>query len=132
MRLPALAVAAMTAALAGCGEGDEKEDGRSATAPAASNVRVVGRDYSFDPARLVLTGARGKATVMLTLDNKGSLAHNLRVFDGERDLGGTPTFQGGRAERGSVSLGPGRYRMVCTVGNHEELGMVGQIEVRGG
>ena len=64
------------------------------------------------------------------LENRGSLAHNLKVFDGETELGGTPTFPGGREESGTVELEPGEYRMVCTVGDHEELGMTGTLEVR--
>ena len=132
MRTPAVAIGLVAAALAGCGGEEEKDGGRVVTVPARSNVQVVGREYSFDPARLVLTRGSGRPAVKLTLDNKGSLAHNLKVFDATRELGGTPTFPGGEKRSGSVRLGPGRYRMVCTVGNHEELGMVGTLEVRGG
>jgi plastocyanin len=130
MRLPAVALGLVGAALAGCGGGEEEEGGRTLTTAAGSEIRVTGREYSFDPSAVVVAGASGKAAVKLTLENKGSLAHNLKVFDGERQLGGTPTFPGGETRGGAVRLGPGRYRMVCTVGNHEQLGMVGRLEVR--
>jgi uncharacterized cupredoxin-like copper-binding protein len=77
------------------------------------------------PAR-VRTGGK---PIHLELDNKGTLAHDLRVAQGGRDLGGTPTFAPGATRGGTVKLAPGRYRMVCTVANHEQLGMVGQLEV---
>jgi plastocyanin len=91
-------------------------------------VRVVAREYSFEPANVLVTGGGGRLRV--TLENKGSLAHNLKVFQGDRELGGTPTFPGGRSESGALELRPGSYRMVCTVGNHAELGMTGKLEVR--
>jgi len=115
-------------ALAGCGEDDKKGAAGPVKAfPAGKPVRVVGKDYSFTPARVRTTV--GSAPIRVELDNRGTLAHNLKVFQGGRDLGGTPTFQGGETRGGSVRLPPGRYRMVCTVANHEQLGMVGQFEV---
>jgi uncharacterized cupredoxin-like copper-binding protein len=44
-------------------------------------------------------------------------------------VGGTPTFQGGRTRTAWIKLQLGSYRMVCTVGDHEDLGMVGTLEV---
>lgn len=145
-RLPALpsppAAAALAAALAaaalavaacgdGYGTGDGEPAGRAATVPAGKPVVVVGDEYSFDPARVTVEGGGRGGPVEIVLRNEGALAHNLKLFAGDRDLGGTPTFQGGgRARSGTVELAPGRYRMVCTVGDHERLGMVGTLEVR--
>jgi len=122
-----LLVAATVAA--GCG-GSEEEKGPSGpveTVPAGQPLRVVAREYSFTPAR-ARTG--GSQAVRIELDNRGSLAHNLKVLQGARELGGTPTFASG-TRAGSVKLAPGKYRMVCTVGDHEQLGMVGDLEVSG-
>jgi plastocyanin len=91
-------------------------------------VDVIARDYSFDPSTIV--AAVGADPLELTLDNQGAVAHNLRVFDGASEVGGTPTFPGGESRAASLDLEPGSYRMVCTVANHEELGMVGDLEVR--
>jgi plastocyanin len=120
---------ALGAALAG-GCGDENGDnGRAVTVKASEPLRVVATEYAFDPERVVVAGgAAGPLTI--TLDNRGNLAHNLKVFQAERELGGTPTFPGGDARAGTVRLRAGSYRMVCTVGNHEELGMTGKLEIR--
>jgi plastocyanin len=133
MRWLLTALLASAAVMAGCGGGgDEGGGGGSVTVEAGGEVRVVGTEYAFDPSEVVLAGARASAaaTVEITLDNQGALAHNLRVLRGDEELGGTPTFPGGRAESGKLRLQPGSYRMVCTVGSHEELGMVGALEVR--
>lgn len=128
MRRLALATA-LCACLLGCGGGDDDEKGgRTQTVPAGKAVRVVAHEYSFDPGNVVIKGGGGR--VKLTLVNKGSLAHNLKVEQGDRELGGTPTFQGGRSESGTVELDPGSYTMICTVGNHADLGMRGKLEVK--
>jgi plastocyanin len=128
MRRLALATALCTCLLAGCGGDDDgKKGGRTETVAAGKAVRVVAREYSFDPANVVIKGGGGH--VKLTLANKGSLAHNLKVEQGDRELGGTPTFQSGRSESATVSLEPGSYTMICTVGNHAELGMRGKLGV---
>jgi plastocyanin len=115
---------------AGCGGGgdDEEQPADSVTVEGGKALRVVGKEYSFDPEGVVVTGGGGK--VKITLDNQGSLAHNLKIEQGDRDLGGTPTFQGGEVRSGTVNLKPGSYTMICTVGNHADLGMTGKLEVR--
>jgi len=133
MRRLLTALLASAAVIAGCGgDDDEGGGGGSVTVKAGGQVRVVGTEYAFDPSAVVLAGGRpnAAATLEITLDNEGALAHNLRVLRGDEELGGTPTFPGGRAESARVRLDPGSYRMVCTVGSHEELGMVGTLEVR--
>jgi len=111
---------------AGCGD-DDDTPGRTVTVKSGNEVAVVAKEYSFDPETIVLTGG-GKLTV--ELDNQGTLAHNLRVFDGGTDLGGTPTFAGGEPRTGTVEVEPGEYEVLCTVGDHADLGMKGKLEVR--
>ena len=127
-RLPSLAVLS-AAAIAGCGGDDERPAPRAVTVPAGQQLRVNADEYSFDPARVTVKGG-GRGPLEIVLHNRGSLAHNLKVFRGDRELGGTPTFPGGETRTGTVRLPAGRYRMVCTVGNHEELGMTGELELR--
>jgi plastocyanin len=132
MRWAAAVIALAAAGLAACGgNGDDTARTVTVETGAGGAVRVVGDEYSFDPKGIVIAagGGGGPVGLKLTLDNRGALAHNLRVLDGDRDQGGTPTFQGGETRSGEVELAPGRYRMVCTVGDHEELGMVGTLEV---
>jgi plastocyanin len=127
MRRPLVLAACAAAALAGCGGGADKGPARTETLRRGQVVHVSGREYSFDPARVVIAGGGGR--IRLRLDNRGSLAHDLRVFRGNRDLGGTPAFQGGSREA-AVRLSPGTYRMECSVGDHAELGMTGSLHVR--
>ena len=128
MRRPALATLVSACLFAGCGGGaEDKAAGPAVKVPVGKGLSVVGREYSFEPRNVVVNGA-GKLKV--TLDNRGSLAHNLKLEQGGREVGGSPTFPGGETRSGSVSVKPGSYRMVCTVGNHEQLGMTGTLEVQ--
>ena len=112
--------------VAGCGDDDDTA-GRTVTVKSGKEVTVVAKEYSFAPDTIVVTGG-GKLTV--ELDNQGTLAHNLRVFDGGTDIGGTPTFAGGEPRTGTVEVEPGEYEILCTVGDHADLGMKGKLEVR--
>ena len=125
MRRFALTLALCSLLAAGCG--DDDEPARTVTAPANAKLQVVGVEYSFDPSAIVL---RGAGTLTVTLRNEGSLAHNLKLFRGEGEIGGTPTLAAGRSESTRLNLEHGSYRMVCTVGDHEQLGMTGTLQVR--
>ena len=92
-----------------------------------TTLRVTAREYSFDPGAVKMSGA-GPLTIQLR--NAGSLAHNLKLTRNDETLGGTPTFPGGETRSGRVNLEHGRYEMVCTVGDHAELGMRGEFEVK--
>jgi plastocyanin len=127
MRRPLVLAACLTAALAGCGGGGAKHAGKVLTVERGRVVPVTGREYSFTPDRVVVLGGGGRVTVRFT--NAGSLAHDLRVFRGDREVGGTPAFQGG-SRTATLRLGPGDYRMVCTVGDHAQLGMRALLRVR--
>jgi len=117
--------ALLVLAAGGCGD-DDDAPGRTATVASGTTLTVVGDEYSFDPETIVLTG--GELTI--ELDNEGVLAHNLRVFDGETDVGGTPTFVGGDPRPGTVRVAPGEYELICTVGDHADLGMTGKLTVK--
>jgi plastocyanin len=126
LRRSALTLALCSLLVAGCG-GDDEQPGRTVTAPANAKLRVLADEYSFDPSGIVLQGA---GTLTVTLRNKGSLAHNLKVFRGDEEIGGTPTLPGGGSDSSRLNLEHGSYRMVCTVGDHEALGMTGTLRVR--
>jgi plastocyanin len=110
--------------VAGCGGGDQP--GRTITVPADGSVRVVAKEYSFDPSKIVV---RAPGTLELTLRNDGSLAHNLKLLNDGREGGGTPSFPGGRSESVRLEVLRGDYEFVCTVGDHAELGMKGKLTV---
>ena len=113
-------------ALAGCGGADDEEAARAASVKPNSTLRVSADEYSFDPGRVVVSGA-GPLTIRLR--NEGGLAHNLKLVRNGETIGGTPTFPGGETRSGRVNLEHGRYEMVCTVGDHAELGMRGELDV---
>ena len=125
MRRFALVLALCPLLVLGCG--DDGEQGRTVTAPANSKLSVVADEYSFDPSTIVLAGA---GTLTVTLRNKGSLAHNLKVLRGDEEVDGTPTLPAGRTESARLNLEHGNYRIICSVGDHEELGMTGTLRVR--
>jgi plastocyanin len=127
MRRPLVLAACSTAALAGCGGGGDKRPAKAVTVERGQVVRVTGTEYRFTPDRVVVLGGGGR--IRLRLANEGSLAHDLRLFRGGREVGGTPAFQGG-SRSASLELVPGTYRMVCTVGDHAKLGMTGLLRVR--
>ena len=104
-------------------------------------------DLQHDQVPLLLTATGGSVSISsittgsafrtdhagpftIKLRNAGDLAHNLRIERNGEDIGGTPTFPGGETQSGRVNLEHGRYEMICTVGDHAELGMTGELEVR--
>jgi plastocyanin len=113
--------------LAACGGDDADSTTASVTVTPNSTLRVAAAEYSFDPSRVVVSGA---GPLTLRLRNEGSLAHNLKLTRDGREVGGTPTFPGGETRSGRVNLEHGRYEMICTVGDHAELGMRGELEVK--
>jgi plastocyanin len=118
---------AILATLGACGGDDDESETRSVTVKPNSTLRVTAKEYSFNPARVVVSGA---GRLKIRLKNAGSLAHNLELIKGDEEVGGTPTFPGGETRSGRVNLEHGRYEMLCTVGDHAELGMKGTLEVK--
>jgi len=120
LRLRAFPLVLLVAAC-GCGGSD------APSRPPGPN-EVVMTEYEFIPRDA--TVRRGTE---LTVRNDGQIAHNLTVERSgapDEKLLGTDSFLGGRSKTLKVDLAPGRYRIVCTVPGHEQLGMVGSLRVR--
>jgi plastocyanin len=122
-----LTLAALVAVGCGGSDDDGGGSGRTVDVPANGAVTVKAKEYSFDPQTIVVGGA---GRLRITLDNDGLLAHDIRVREGDRDLGGTPSFPAGEQRRATVNLPHGRYEFLCTVGDHAELGMRGSLVVK--
>lgn len=124
-----LCVATALAASAGCGGSEEPPD-IPARVAAGQSLTLVARDYFFTPNRVTVRNAPPKGVEQrIELDNRGELAHNVEVFDGERLVDKLRSFPAGQRRTLTVDLRPGEYRFVCTVADHEEKGMRGTLDV---
>ncbi|MGH2962653.1 MAG: plastocyanin/azurin family copper-binding protein [Solirubrobacterales bacterium] len=137
-RWSAIAILAVAASigLAACGGDDDDEDTAAETtetteetaAGGGETVDVSATDFKFDPSDPSV--APGEVT--FNVSNDGEAPHNLEV---EGPTGGAELpedLQAGDSGEFSVDLSePGSYRFYCPVGNHEDLGMVGEVKVEG-
>jgi uncharacterized cupredoxin-like copper-binding protein len=96
-------------------------------------VRVTLDEYAITPQDISVPSGR----VELVARNVGRLTHNLRVElpaeepgDQSEPLGTTPTAHPGETVRTTVTLKPGTYELRCTLANHDDLGMYGELTVR--
>ena len=114
---------------AGCGGGRDQDGTRGPAAKVAAGgpFVVTAREYALEPGNVVVAGP---GPLHLRLRNSGSLPHDVRVQSGDRDLGGTDSIPGGKSATAIVDLAPGRYRILCTVGDHAQLGMTGTLRVK--
>lgn len=125
MRGPVTLAVAAAVALAGCGSGGG--GGKTVTVSAGKPIAVIANEYRFDPGNIVV---KGGGPVRIVVRNNGTQAHDLHVERGGNDLGGTPIFSGGQTKTATLKLPAGRYNFVCTVGDHEQLGMKGTLTVK--
>jgi plastocyanin len=123
-RRTALVAAALAVALAAAGSGCADD-----TAPARARggrVNVVLDDFLIRPQRV--RARAGRITFRAT--NRGAIGHTLRVKRGDRDVATIKTLLPGASGEGAGTFAKGEYKLVCILGNHEELGMYGTLVVR--
>jgi len=121
-------LAAIALLLPGCGGSDPVEI-------RGGEVRLTLDEYRIRPTEVRADGPR----VPLVVRNGGRLTHNVKVFsttevdaeDKPIQLGGTETAHPGETVRATLRLRPGRYRMACSIQNHDDLGVHGELVVRG-
>jgi uncharacterized cupredoxin-like copper-binding protein len=120
------ALAALTAA--GCGT-----DVAYTRVP-GSRVDVRLDEYSISPERIQVHAGR----ITLVAHDSGRLTHNLAVVQFKRPKSGEQEKQYGKATRTlfpgqtattTVDLKPGKYRLICTLANHDNLGQYGELKV---
>ena len=124
---PLLLLTALLFAVGCGGDEDSGPAGGAVSIEAGSVLEVSAKEYSFDPAAVVLNGA---GPLRIRLRNDGSLAHNLKLERGADEVGGTPSLPSGETGTATVDVRPGRYELLCTVGDHAELGMTGELQVK--
>jgi plastocyanin len=127
-RLTLLLAALAALPVAGCGT-----DVAYTHAP-DRRVEVRLDEYSITPERVQVTAGR----VTLIAHNTGRLTHNLAVVQFKRPKSGeqekmygkpTQTLFPGQTRSTTVELKPGKYRLVCTIANHDNLGQYGELKV---
>jgi plastocyanin len=92
---------------------------------------VDAKEYVFAPNRVTVKGAGGEdVRQRIVLDNRGELAHNIEILDGDNVVGRLRSFPAGQKRPLTVDLPPGQYRFICTVADHDEKGMHGTLDVR--
>ncbi|MGH2942584.1 MAG: hypothetical protein ACRDLN_07425 [Solirubrobacteraceae bacterium] len=126
--LPATALAVLALLLGGCGEDDVFRTDRPLMRVTLDEYRIVPQNLAVKPQRL-----------KFVVRNVGRLTHNLVIqipegADGKPvEIARVSTMQPGETgEPIKVALRPGKYRLVCTIANHDDLGQYGQLEVRAG
>jgi plastocyanin len=127
-RVTLLLVALAVLPAAGCG------DDVAYTRAPDRRVDVRLDEYRVLPERIEVRAGR----IAFVARNTGRLTHNLAVVQFERPLGdeqekdyGKPTktlFPGETGET-TVDLKPGKYRLVCTIANHDNLGQYAELKV---
>jgi plastocyanin len=117
-RLTAALVAAVL--LGGCGCADPP------TRVRGDRVEIALDDFMLRPQTV-----RARAgTLTFRVVNEGRLPHNFRLRRGEGEPLKITTLLPGERGTAEIDLERGDYGMVCTVANHEELGMTGILTVR--
>ena len=90
--------------------------------PPAANVLVYANEYRLDPSRLAAPGNRLHFQVKNTGEDEHDLSIRRRAA-GAPVLAATARVLPGALAELDVTLPPGRYVLVCTVGDHAARGM---------
>lgn len=141
-----------SASLGACGGSDSKTASTTtstdapvpaATAKVSNDVTVGAKEYAFDPTALEAKAGKFK----VTLDNKGSIPHELVVLetdeapdalkvDGSQRVsektavGEVSEIDGGKTKTATLDLKPGKYVFVCNIPGHYGDGMRGALTVK--
>jgi plastocyanin len=123
----ALALAALVVP-AGCGD-----DG-PVTRVRGGVVRLQLDEYRILPQRIHVPSG----TFEIVATDRGVLTHNVAIVSPNREPGEdevqyarTATAHPGQTVRKLVHLKPGKYRLVCSLANHDNLGQYGELVVGG-
>jgi uncharacterized cupredoxin-like copper-binding protein len=125
--LPALPLLG-AAFLVSCGGGPSYVRARNGV------VKVTLDEYRIRPADIVVKAGR----IHLVATDVGRLTHNLAIesfkqVEGEepKQYGRTDTLHPGErgTEQQPITLEPGKYRLTCTIANHDDLGQYGELKV---
>ena len=125
MKRPAAVVPLALALVFGaCGGGtDDKQSAGATEGPAGPTIDVVGKEFSYDPAKLTVKAGE-RSTIVLR--NTGSIEHDITV-DG---AGFRLTVPGDNTGKKVLVVDePGTYRFYCSLSGHKDAGMRGELTV---
>jgi uncharacterized cupredoxin-like copper-binding protein len=98
------------------------------------HVEVALDEYRVTPERIEVRAGR----VTILAHDRGHLTHNLQVVAFRRPASGEEvrrfgnpikTLFPGESGTTTLSLGPGKYRLICTLANHDNLGQWAELKV---
>ena len=129
---------AAVATLASARSGSAAATASAAAAPAAGvDPRSGGLEVALGEWSL---GIEAKAVrpgvVTFVVTNRGKLVHGFEIErrggddDEDEDKFETDDLRPGQSERMTVRLVPGVYEIECSVGDHDDRGMIGTLTVR--
>jgi plastocyanin len=125
LALPAVLVTA--AVVAGCGGGSNAVVDRDRI------LHLTLDEYRIVPDHIEVAPGR----IRIVARNVGRLTHNVVVersgattVAAPQVLARTPTAHAGQTVTASATLRPGKYRLACTIANHENLGQYATLVVR--
>lgn len=121
-----LPIAVVALAAAGCGQ-------PAAVLVRDRTVRIVETEYRLTPQNVTVHAGR----VTFVAINHGRLIHNLAIEPIPDDpddvvvpIKKSETLHPGETSAPfSVTLRPGKYRLLCTIANHDDLGQYGTLYV---
>ena len=96
-------------------------------APRTTVLHITAATSGLRYTHTKLTAHAGRIKIVFA--NPSSLPHNVRVEQGETELGGTKTVTHATTNA-FVTLKPGSYHFYCSVPGHEDAGMQGTLTVR--
>jgi len=135
-------LAAGLLALAGCGGSSGGSSSSSATpaAPATSSSSTGSSGGAASSSASLAADSTGQLSydtktlrakagkVSIDFTNSSPVPHNVTIEGAGKQLGATPTFQGG-SKTLTLNLQPGTYKFFCSVPGHRAAGMEGTLTV---
>lgn len=130
----AVLLVAVLLALAGCGGGDDGDEGAGETTQAETTGGGAGQTLQLqaDPSgalRFTTDSLQANAgEVTIVMENPSSIPHNVSLKGNGVDEKGEIVGKGERSEI-SATVEPGTYEFYCSVPGHEAAGMKGELTV---
>lgn len=110
--------------------GDDEEEATTAASEstessgAGATIEISETEYALEPSEA--SAAAGQVT--FTVTNDGEIPHNLEVEgDGVEEV--TETIEAGGSDELTLELEPGTYEIYCSIADHQEQGMEGELTV---